>query len=157
MTTHPPEISLGWLLHDVARLVRYRFEQRARDEGLGVTRAQAAVLTHLSLDEGINQTALAQRLEIEPITLVRLLDRLETAGLVERRPNPRDRRAYTLHLKPQAARMLERIRTVGKEVIEDALAGVPQAQRDVYRQTMLAMKANLLAVTADEAQRAAND
>jgi DNA-binding MarR family transcriptional regulator len=153
---HPPEISLGWLLHDVARLVRYRFEQRARAEGLGITRAQAAALSHLSHEEGMNQATLAQRLEIEPITLVRQLDRLEAAGLVERRADPRDRRAYTLHLLPPAAKMLEHVRAVGKEVIEDALAGVPQAKRDAYREIMLSMKTNLLAATASDSRSAAN-
>jgi DNA-binding MarR family transcriptional regulator len=154
--SHPPEISLGWLLHDVARLFRLRFEQRARAEGLGITRAQAAVLGHLLLNEGINQASLAQLLEIEPITLVRLLDRLEVAGLVERRADPNDRRARTLHLKPAATMRIEHCRTIGKEVMEDALAGVPEAQRAAYREIMMSMKSNLLAVTAGDSRSAAN-
>jgi MarR family transcriptional regulator, transcriptional regulator for hemolysin len=153
---HPPEISLGWMLHDVARLFRLRFEQRARAEGLGVTRAQAAVLGHLMLNEGINQASLAQLLEIEPITLVRLLDKLEAAGLVERRAHPSDRRARTLHLKPAAMKLIEHSRAIGKEVMEDALAGVPEAQRTAYREIMMSMKSNLLAITAGDPRSAAN-
>jgi MarR family transcriptional regulator, transcriptional regulator for hemolysin len=154
--SHPPEISLGWLLHDVARLFRLRFEQRARAEGLGITRAQAAVLGHLLLNEGINQASLAQILEIEPITLVRLLDRLEAAGLVERRADPNDRRARTLHLKPAAMALIEHSRTIGKEVMEDALAGVPGARRAAYREIMMSMKSNLLAVTAGDSRSVSN-
>ena len=80
-----PNRILGFLLHDVARLMRKRFEQRAREVDLGVTRAQAAVIAHLSRNEGINQVSLAQLMDIEPITLVRLLDRLQVAGLIERK------------------------------------------------------------------------
>jgi MarR family transcriptional regulator, transcriptional regulator for hemolysin len=153
---HPPEISLGWLLHDVARLFRLRFEQRARAEGLGLTRAQAAVLGHLMLNEGINQASLAQLLEIEPITLVRLLDKLEAAGLVERRADPSDRRARTLHLKPAAMALITHSRAIGKEVMEDAMAGVPEAQRAAYRDIMMSMKSNLLAVTTGDSRSVSN-
>jgi DNA-binding MarR family transcriptional regulator len=154
--SHPPEISLGWLLHDVARLFRLRFEQRARAEGLGITRAQAAVLGNLLLNEGMNQASLAQVLEIEPITLVRLLDKLEAAGLVERRADPGDRRARTLHLKPAASALIAHSRAIGKEVMEDALARVPEAQRALYREIMMTMKSNLLAATAGESRSAVN-
>src|SRR5215831_20035136 len=78
-----PSRTLGFVLNDVARLMRKRFEQRARAASLGLTRAQAAVLAHLARQEGINQAALAQLLELEPITLARLLDRLQAAVLIE--------------------------------------------------------------------------
>ena len=87
----PPEKSFGFLLYDAARLLRRDFERRAKQ--LGLTRAQWSVLAHLARNEGTNQAAAADVLEIEPITLVRLLDRLEAAGWVERRPDPNDRRA----------------------------------------------------------------
>jgi len=85
-----PERNLGFLLHDVARLMRKRFEQNAR--GLGLTRSQCQVLAHLARNEGIQQSGLADILEVEPITLTRLLDRLEEAGFVERRAHATDRR-----------------------------------------------------------------
>ena len=96
--------SLGFLLGDVSRLVRMRFDQRARD--LDLTRAQWRVLAQLRRREGINQRALADILDIENITLTRHVDRLELKGLVERRPDPNDRRARTLHLKDKAKSVL---------------------------------------------------
>src|SRR5260221_13840095 len=109
MPTNVPERALGLVLHDVARVLRKRFEQRARAAALPLTRSQWSVLAHLSRQEGINQAALAQILEIEPITLVRLLDRLQAAGLVERRPDPTDRRARVLVLTPAPPPPLQRI------------------------------------------------
>ena len=96
-----PERNLGFLLHDVARLMRKRFEQKAR--GLGLTRSQYSVLAHLARNEGIQQGGLAEILEVEPITLTRILDRLEEAELVERRAHPKDRRIRLLHLTPEGA------------------------------------------------------
>ena len=107
------EESVGFLLNDVARLLRKRFEQRARAEELGLTRAQWQVLANLARREGINQSALAQHLDLEPITLVRILDRLEASGLVERRADPRDRRARNLFLTDAAHPLLDRIWAVG--------------------------------------------
>jgi DNA-binding MarR family transcriptional regulator len=92
--------TLGFLLHEVARLLRRRFEQNARDSGL--TRSQWQVLAYLANNEGINQSGLADLLEIEPITLCRIVDKLQTRGLIERRPDPSDRRAWLLHLTPAA-------------------------------------------------------
>ena len=88
------QITFGFLLHDTARLLRRDFERRSK--GTGLTRAQWAVLAYVARNEGSNQAALADMLDIEPITLVRLLDKLEAAGLVERRPDPADRRASPL-------------------------------------------------------------
>src|SRR5207302_9486649 len=95
MTRHELDSSFGFLLHDIARLMRKRFDQRARN--LNLTRAQWQVVAHLARHEGINQAGLAEIIEIEPITLGRLIDRMEEAGWVERRPNPSDRRAPQPH------------------------------------------------------------
>src|SRR6185437_9269425 len=83
---YDPERSFGFLLHDIARLMRKRFDQRARS--LNLSRAQWQLLVHLSRREGINQSGLAEILEIENITLGRLVDRMEEAGWVERRLDP---------------------------------------------------------------------
>src|ERR1700739_3766013 len=80
------ERSMGFLLHDVSRLLRKRVEQYARAKQLGLTRSQASVLGRLSRQEGINQVTLAQQLDLEPITLVRLLDRVQAPGLIQARP-----------------------------------------------------------------------
>ena len=111
MTGFSPERSLGFLLHDVSRLLRRRFDGRART--IGLTRAQWSVLAHLSRYEGINQTALADILEIEPITLVRQLDRLEAAGWIERRLDPQDRRVRLLYLTDRGRPILERMHELG--------------------------------------------
>src|SRR3546814_3360775 len=91
-----PNRSLGFLLNDVARLMRKAFERRSHD--LGLSRAQYSVLAHLCRNQGLKQAALADLMEIEPITLVRLIDRLERGGWVERRPDPADRRVRQLYL-----------------------------------------------------------
>ena len=93
MTNNP---TLGFLLHDVARLLRKRFEQRAKD--LGLTRSQWQTLAYLANNEGIHQSGLAEILEIEPITLVRILDKLAERGLIERRQHPTDRRIWLLYM-----------------------------------------------------------
>ncbi|MBI3512842.1 MAG: MarR family transcriptional regulator [Proteobacteria bacterium] len=142
-TKNVPERTLGLVLHDVARFLRKRFEQRAREAELGLTRAQWSVLAHLARHEGINQAALAQILEIEPITLVRLLDRLQAAGLVERRPDSNDRRARVLYLTPAARPLLDRIWTLAAVVREEAMAGLPEAEREQLFRMLLKIKANL--------------
>ncbi|MGB8842374.1 MAG: MarR family transcriptional regulator [Aliidongia sp.] len=150
--TEPWERSMGFLLHDVARLMRKRFEQHARATELGLTRSQAAVLGHLSRQEGINQVTLAQILELEPITLVRLLDRLQVAGLIERRPDPADRRAYALYLTARARPLLDRVGLLAREVYDEALAGLSAPERQQLVAALETMKSNLtdrLCVRAD--------
>src|SRR6202051_2420568 len=90
----PP--TLAFLLHDVARLLKKRVEQHSR--GSGLTRSQWQILAYLAQNEGINQKDLAELHEIDPITLGRVGDTLETLGLIERRPRPTDRRTRILHL-----------------------------------------------------------
>lgn len=135
------ERSIGLLIHDVSRLLRRRFELRLKSDGL--TRGQWSVLVHLSRCEGINQISLAEILEIEPISLVRMLDRLEAAGWVERRMDPADRRARLLYLRPEASEALEPVWTIGAEVREEALSGVSPAERDQLIEVLLLMKENL--------------
>jgi DNA-binding MarR family transcriptional regulator len=113
---------LGFLIADVARLMRRAFQ--ARFDGGPVTYEQARALVQLSRQQGLRQVDLAERLEIQPITLARIVDRLAEAGLVERRPDPTDRRAYRLHLTPAAGPLVARIREVGRAVRGEALAGL---------------------------------
>lgn len=135
--------SLAFLLNDAARLLRRRFDARAR--ALGVSRAQWQVLFALSRQEGSNQTSLADYLEVETITLCRMVDRLADAGLVERRADPADRRAWRLFLTDAAHPLLDQLRHVGEQVVEDALAGIPEAQRAVMRDGLSQLRANLSA------------
>ena len=150
------EPTLGFLVHDVARLLRKRLEQRARAAGIGLTRAQWQTLAYLARSEGINQATLAQLLDIEPITLVRLIDRLEGIGLVERRPDPRDRRQRNLFLTERAWPELARIKALGAEVREEALAGLGAAERERLMGALVQVKTNLqaiLCVADDERER----
>jgi DNA-binding MarR family transcriptional regulator len=133
--------TLGFLLHEVARLLRRRFEQNARDSGL--TRSQWQVLAYLANNEGINQSGLADLLEIEPITLGRIIDKLQRRGLVERHPDPSDRRVWLLHLTSAAGPKLSQLRGLGEVTRGEALAEVPEADTERLLKTLQTLKANL--------------
>lgn len=133
--------TIGFLLNDAARLMRREFERRARP--LGLTRAQWQTLFHLARNEGCNQATLAELLEVEPITLARLIDRLEANGLVERRHDPSDRRARLLFLGAHALPLLEQLRAVGAETREVALAGIGDEERAQLMTLLTKIRANL--------------
>ena len=141
--------TLGFVLHDVARFLRKRFEQHAR--GLGLTRSQWQVLAFLAPNEGIHQGGLAEILEIEPITLVRILDKLESRGLIERRQHPTDRRIWLLHLTAEAHPILVRMRALGDMTRSEALAGIPEAEREQLLGMLTIMKKNLVVACAQPA------
>jgi len=134
--------SLGFLLADVSRLVRKRFDGRARS--LGLTRAQWRVLAQLRRREGINQTLLAEILEIESITLGRHIDRLEAKGFVERRHDPGDRRAWRLFLKARVQPVLDQMRGFSDLTRDEALKGIPVTQSEAMIDQLLQIKANML-------------
>jgi len=125
------QLTFGFLLHETARLMRRDFERRSRTSGL--TRAQWAVLANLERTEGTSQAALADVLDIEPITLVRLIDRLESAGWVERRPDPDDRRVRRLYLTATARPLMEQFHELAAATREAALAGLSQFFRSRYQ------------------------
>jgi DNA-binding MarR family transcriptional regulator len=135
--------TLGFLMHDVARMHRKRFEQRARAARLELTRAHYSVLAHLARHEGCNQSFLAQVLEVEPITLMKQLDRLEELALIERRAAPADRRTRHLFLTAAARPLLDRIHAIGADVREEALAGIGPDDRKRLCEILQAMKLNL--------------
>src|SRR5580658_9650710 len=139
--TYDPERSFGFLLHDIARLLRKRFDQRAR--ALGLSRSQWQVLVHLERHEGINQSGLAEILEIENITLGRLIDRLEEAGWVERRPDRNDRRARLLYVTEKVAPVMERMRALAEELRNEALAGLAPAERETLLDALIRVRATL--------------
>lgn len=135
--------SLGFLLSDASRLLRRRFDERAR--AIGVTRAQWRTLVSLSRNEGINQGGLADLLEVEPITLCRMVDRLEEAGLVERRRAPADRRAWHIYLTERSRPLLGELRTLAADVTDRATDGLSAAELDALTATLKRMHANLQA------------
>lgn len=138
----PNAPTLGFLLHDVARLLRKRFEQNAR--GSGLTRSQWQVLAYLVQNEGINQSGLADLLEIEPITLGRIVDKLQALALIERHPHPSDRRVWLLHLTPAARSKLTQLRGLGDVTRGEALTGVSEADTERLLKTLQALKTNLM-------------
>ena len=113
---------------DISRLMRRDFDARAR--AIGVTRPQWKTLLTLSRHEGANQGRLAELLDVEPISLCRMVDRLEEAGLVERRRDPADRRAWRIHLTETAGPILDDLRGLGDSLVEDALAGLSGPERE---------------------------
>jgi MarR family transcriptional regulator for hemolysin len=143
--------SLGFLLADVSRLVRRRFDGRART--LGLTRAQWRVLGQLRRREGINQTELAEILEVETITLGRHIDRLEAKGWVERRRDPADRRVWRLYLKEKAQPVLDQMRKLSEATRQEALGGIPEAEREQLIELLLKIKSNMTAL--DQADKRA--
>ncbi|MBZ0090643.1 MAG: MarR family transcriptional regulator [Sulfuricellaceae bacterium] len=133
--------SLGFLLADVSRLMRQAFLRRL--EGSSLTLAQARALIYVSRHEGVRQVELAELLEVQPITLARLIDRLADNGLVERRPDPADRRAYRVFLKPGAASHLAAIEKVAAVIRADALQGLDEQQIATLLSALSAMRDNL--------------
>jgi MarR family transcriptional regulator, transcriptional regulator for hemolysin len=126
-----PSKSVGFLLHDVARLLRRRMDQRA--QALGLTSAQWRVLAHVAKcetlgQEPLNQTALADLLDMEPISLSRHIDRAEAASLIERRPDPTDRRAHRLFLTDSARPLVASFRVTAGEVLNEALSGISEKE-----------------------------
>lgn len=138
-----PEATLGALMHDLSRLLKRRFVLRAREENLALTRAQCSVLWHLAQCEGASQAALAARMDIEPITLARLLYKLEALGLIERRRDPHDRRAHTLHLTAETEPVLEQIYSLSERVGDEAQAGLSAIERERLHKLLGQVKSNL--------------
>jgi MarR family transcriptional regulator, transcriptional regulator for hemolysin len=132
-----------FLLYDVARTMRTRADQRARARGM--TRAQWVILAHLERQPGLTQNELAAIVEVEPITIARLVDRLEARELLERKADPRDRRVWRLHLTPAAAPILREIAKYRAELHEVITAGMSPALQKALTDGLLQMKANLAA------------
>jgi DNA-binding MarR family transcriptional regulator len=135
-----------FLLHDVARIMRTRFDQWARTYGM--TRAQGVILVRLELQPGISQNEMAALCEVEPITVGRLVDRLEARGLIERRPDPTDRRVRRLHLLPPSKPVLADIQAYRMELMDLVTGGLDPAQVQTMVDVLLHMKNQLTAEDA---------
>src|SRR5262244_3367129 len=132
---------LAFVINDVARLLRTYADHRAAQ--FGMTRAKWAVLARLDRFEGLKQTELAEMLDLQPISLTRLLDGLADNGLIERRPDPDDRRAKRLFLTPAARPLLERLTALGEDLMETALAGLAPSDIVALRGRLTTVKENL--------------
>jgi MarR family transcriptional regulator for hemolysin len=133
--------SFGYEVADTARAMRRDFDRRAA--ALGVTRSQWRVLARLGRGDGARQVELADALDVEPITLARLVDRLADAGLVERRADERDRRAWNVFLTEKARPVIARLQALGAEFHADALAGIDEAQKEAARRVLTQIRDNL--------------
>jgi len=132
---------LLFLLHDVARLLRVDADRRARLHGM--TRAQWAILIRLDRQPGLSQKELSELLEVEPITVARLIDRLEARGMVERRPDPRDRRIWRLHLLRPARDVLHEIDDQRADMTRMVTAGIDEDSIEIMTEALVRMKATL--------------
>ena len=131
----------AFTINDVARMLRTYADHKASQ--FGVTRAQWAVLARLDRFEGLKQSELAEMLDLQPITVTRLLDRLCDHGLIERRADPNDRRAKRLFLTDAARPVLEQLGVLGEEVMTAALAGVPREAVEQIVAQLAVVKENL--------------
>lgn len=132
---------LGFRMSDNSRQLRRLFDERVR--GLGLTAAQARLLLSLELFPGENQGFHADRLEIEPITLTRIADRMEDAGWLERRNDPDDRRARILHLTAKSRDIVDKLQTTVERLFEDILHGLSMAERDTLAHLLSRIGDNL--------------
>lgn len=138
---HLPEADLLVLLNDVGRMLRTEADRRARAHGM--TRAQWVMLIRLDRQPGLSQKELAELLEVEPITVARLADRLEARNLLERRPDPEDRRIWRLHLLPAAQPVLDELAIHRDELLHILTARLDPATVDTVTTALLRMRATL--------------
>lgn len=133
--------ALGFVIHDVARMLRWEFDRRAQT--IGLTRSQWSVLAFLLREDGVQQQRLAELMELTPITMTGLLDRLERDGWVERRPDPDDRRAKRIFLTEKVVPVMKKIRALGKEVRKLAVSGLSEDEQQNLVSLLLRVRINL--------------
>jgi DNA-binding MarR family transcriptional regulator len=137
--SHLPQ--LGFLIYDIGRLLRANWIEHAQD--LEMTEAQWRTIAHLTRMEGCRQTDLAQTLQIRPITLARVIDKLESAGLVQRKRHATDRRAFTLHLTREAAPFIATLSKRGDTLNKRALNGISPAEMAQLLRQLERIRGNL--------------
>lgn len=147
--------NFGFLLHDVARLMRAEFDRRSR--ALQLTRSQWWVLNFVYAYEGATQTELADQCEVERATMGRLLDKLEEKGWVRREADAQDRRIRRVYLTGEVLDLMVTLRGIGAGVRESAMAGIDRAEQDRFVDTLLKIKGNMLALGRDEPIAMAGD
>ena len=141
-----PDSSFAYDLHDVTCLFRKHFDRRAIR--LGLTRAQWRALKAIRRREGLSQSELAEFLEMEPIAVGRVIDRLVAAGFVERRADPNDRRRWRLYLTVKAHGVTDDMEVIAAELRQEALAGIDDGDFDAFQRVLAQLRANLSAIEA---------
>jgi DNA-binding MarR family transcriptional regulator len=143
---------VAWELGETSRMLRRQFNRHAA--AVGATSAQWRAMFRLSREPGMKQVELAERLDVEPITVGRTIDRLEEAGLVERRRDPVDRRVWRLYLTGKADPLIERLKVVAEEVLAGALAGIEPDEIVALRGTLERIRENVSAIEGAERKSA---
>ncbi len=143
MPDQPVNREIAFTIMDVARMLRTYADQRARQ--FGISRAQWGVLVRLERTEGLKQSELAEILDLQPISLTRLLDRLAENGLIERRADPNDRRANRLYLMPAARPLLAQLAELGKDMMEHVLEGLDSKSNERLLRELGSIRDNLRA------------
>lgn len=140
--------SIAYIMGDISRMMRKRFDLAARSTG--VTGPQSRVIFLLNRAPGLNQGQIADRLDVEPITTCRMIDRLEQAGLVERRRDPSDRRAWQIFNTRAATPLIDRLRSIADEILDHALSGLSAAEVDMLGALLHRIRNNMLAWPSQE-------
>lgn len=141
--------AIGFLITDVARLLRAEFDRRTSSAGLGVTPGEARILVNAARAGAVRQTVLAERLGVEAMTLSSYLDRLEASGLVRRSADPADRRAKIVEVTDEAEPVLEAISKVSRELRDDMSGSLTHAEIEELREGLKQLRANLLDMRPD--------
>ena len=136
--------SFGFLLTDLARLFRAEFDRRITESGLGLTAGEARTLAHIARAEGERQSVIAERLNVEAMSLSAMIDRLESRGLVTRKPDPADRRAKCISLTPSADEMLTHVTAIAREISNDASRGIAKADWEAASDTLRQARLNMM-------------
>ena len=147
--------TIGFLIVDVARLLRAEFDRRTDAAGLGLTPAEARTLSHVARVGPVRQAALAERMGIEAMTLSACLDRLEAQGYVRREPDPSDRRAKLVDTTDAAGPALDKIFAAGTEMRAEMTAGMEGEKVEEFRRMLMSIRANLVAMRPDCARGSA--
>lgn len=145
--------SFGFLVTDVQRLVRAELDRRIAATGLGLTPGEGRTLSHAARAGAVRQTMLAERMGVEAMTLSTALDRLEAHGLVERRPDPADRRAKLVHLTEAGQGMLDRIQPIAAGMRADASKGIAPEDWQRFLDTLKLVRANLTDARLESARK----
>ena len=150
-----PSREFGFLLAETARVLRTTVDQEAR--ALGMTRAQWSVLVRIERQEGLHQADLALALDLAPITLARIVDRLAAQGFVERRPDPSDRRANRLYLTKAAGPVLDQLGHIGERIMSHAIEGITHDMLDGMITQLTAIRSNLKSYQKNRSTRNAGN
>lgn len=151
MPSRPDPDALGFVLIDVARMLRSAFERRIATAGLGLTPGEARTLVRIATLEGSRQLDIAQRMGIEPMTLSTYLDRLQSLGFIERRPDPSDRRAKLIYTTSTAGALIGNIRDEQVELMQHVTSGIGEQDLEAMREKLKRLRANLSALEEDSA------